>query len=331
MTLLTLKSSSLKNEFRGWVGDFFLTCLHWWMMLTHEMVCKDAASFGVTAETAEKRQHAQFPPWIPTLFSPALLPLSLGEQLCTPQTKVHRQKRNIKTQRLFMQCCQVALIFFPSVYLTDNMKSLLHVMSRWALGITLALPILLISLAKMCLGQGIVERPWVWVTHLYKVSAFMQRHIARLLKVSPKTEWLLCPTLRSTELNVTLVIPDHMAVWRTLFESQACLISRTAFWWIRGLDEGKSCWFVSGPLWRISSCVIRPKSDPTCPDVPPRPSSCPRRPHADERLVACSLWPAVWFSEDIPQLPPLYEWPRSTTHYSVASTFVRALFRLPLI
>lgn len=131
-----------------------------------------------------------------------------SRQLCSPwaweNNSAHpRQKytgRKEISRHKGSLCNAVKLhwFFFPSVYLTDNMKSLLHVMSRWALGITLALPILLISLVKMCLGQGIVERPWVWVTHLYKVSAFMQRHIARLLKVNPKTEWLLCPTLRST-------------------------------------------------------------------------------------------------------------------------------------
>lgn len=75
-----------------------LSCLLWWMMLLYEMVCKDAASFGLTAETVQKRQHVQFPSWIPTLFSPALFPWA-REWLRTPQTKVHKQKRNTEAQK----------------------------------------------------------------------------------------------------------------------------------------------------------------------------------------------------------------------------------------
>lgn len=152
----------------GWVGDlcrrFSITCLHWWMMLTHEMVCKDEASFGVTAETVEKRQHVQFPPWIPTLFSPALLPLGLENNSLHPRQKYRGRKEISRHKSSLCNAVKLHWFFFVFfVYLTDNIKLLLHVMSRWALEITSALPVLLNSLVKMFLGRGIVERPWLLV------------------------------------------------------------------------------------------------------------------------------------------------------------------------
>ncbi len=132
-----------------------------------------------------------------------------------------------------------------------------------------------------------------------------------------------------------LCIPDHKAVWSTVPESWLCFISWTGDGWDSRSGAGMGCWFVSGFLWRISSCVIRPGSDPTCPDVPPHPPSCPCVTHTlmNRRSRATSelAWPAVWLSEDSPQLPPLQERPGDTVHYSLPSTFIRALFKLPLI
>lgn len=125
----------------------------------YEMVCKDAASFGVTTETVEKRQHAQFPPRIPTLFSPALLPLGLhNDSLNSPDKSTLAEKKYQGTKALYVMLSSCIDFFFPPVYLTDNVKSLLHVMSSWASEIASALPVALNALVEMCLGRGIVER-----------------------------------------------------------------------------------------------------------------------------------------------------------------------------
>lgn len=88
-------------------------------------------------------------------------------------------------------------------------------------------------------------------------------------------------------------------------------------------------------LFFPSSCVIRPRSDPTCPDVPPHPPSCPS---VSRTLTyrwwraACRLaWAAVWFSEDTAEPPGPRGWAEGTVHYSFTFTFIRILFRLPLI
>lgn len=48
--------------------------------------------------------------------------------------------------------------------------------------------------------------------------------------------------------------------------------------------------------------------------------------------AVCKLaWPAVWFSEDIAEPPGPCGWAESTVHYSFTFTFIRILFRLPLI
>lgn len=59
--------------------------------------------------------------------------------------------------------------FFPPVYLTDNIKSLLRVMSSWASEIASVLPISFSSLVEMFLAQEVVRRCWLWVIHLCKV------------------------------------------------------------------------------------------------------------------------------------------------------------------
>lgn len=54
------------------------------MMLPYEMVCKDAASFGVTAETVEKRQHVQFASSDSHIVLASSAPPGPREQLATP-------------------------------------------------------------------------------------------------------------------------------------------------------------------------------------------------------------------------------------------------------
>jgi len=78
------------------------TCLLWWIVLLYEMVCEDAASFGVTAEAVEKRQHVQFASLDSHIVLASAAPPGPRERFAAPQTKVHKQKRNIKTQKLFM-------------------------------------------------------------------------------------------------------------------------------------------------------------------------------------------------------------------------------------
>lgn len=68
------------------------------MMLLDEMVCKDAAYSGVTAETVERGKKkketcaAVLPPRIPTLFLPALLPLGLENDSLHPRQKYTGRK-----------------------------------------------------------------------------------------------------------------------------------------------------------------------------------------------------------------------------------------------
>lgn len=122
------------------------------------MVCKDAASYRVTAETVEKKQHAPFPPWIPTLFSPALLPLGLeNESLYTPDKSTQAEKKYQGTKALYVMLSS-CIDFFSPLYLTDNIKSLLHVMSSWASESALALTVSQNSLVEMFLGPDIVWR-----------------------------------------------------------------------------------------------------------------------------------------------------------------------------
>lgn len=82
----------------------------------YEMVCKDAASFGVTTETVEKRQHAQFPPRIPTLFSPALLPLGLhNDSLNSPDKSTLAEKKYQGTKALYVMLSS-CIDFFPRIF-----------------------------------------------------------------------------------------------------------------------------------------------------------------------------------------------------------------------
>lgn len=69
------------------------------------------------------------------------------EQLPTPQTRVQRQKRNI-TKALYVMLSTCIDSLASGLYLTDTMKSLLHVMSGEASEIRSALPALLKSSDK---------------------------------------------------------------------------------------------------------------------------------------------------------------------------------------
>lgn len=54
------------------------------MMLLYEMVCKDAALFGLTAETVEKRQHAPFASSDSPIVLASSAPPGPPEQLAAP-------------------------------------------------------------------------------------------------------------------------------------------------------------------------------------------------------------------------------------------------------
>lgn len=204
-------------------------------MLTHEVVCKDRASFGVGAETVEKRQHARFPPQIPTLFSAALH----QQQLSTPQTRVQRQKRNI-TKALYVMLSTCIDFLFFGLYLTDNMKSLRHVMSGEASGIRSALPALLKRSAKK------KENKDSWM-----------KDCGKNLPVTNSFTPVVC---LCTAPHFLPLCPGRCPV--LIF-----LVCRNG----PRIRERMRRWFLS---LHCSSCVIRPRSDPTCPDVPPHPSSC---------------------------------------------------------
>lgn len=108
--------------------------------------------------------------------------------------------------------------------------------------------------------------------HMCEVPAFTQRHIVRLLKVNLKPELVLCPTLSPTLLNTLYSWPQSSVEYS--IHSLGLLRQWDSGWMDSWTGSGKGRWFVSGFLWRIGSCVIRPKSDPTCPDVPLHPPSC---------------------------------------------------------
>lgn len=261
----------------GWVGDlcrrFFLTCLHWWMMLTYEMVCKDEASFGVTAETVEKRQHVQFPPWIPTLFSSALLPLGLENNSLHPRQK-YRGRKEISRHKSSL-CNAVKLHWF--IYLFFCIFDRQHkIVASCHVTLGLGDHIGSASIAQF-FGKNVSWTRHCGETltvsiHLCEVPAFTQRHIIRRQKVNLKPELVLCPTLSPTLLNTLYSWPQSSVEYS--IHSLGLLRQWDSGWMDSKTGSGKGRWFVSGFLWRIGSCVIRPKYDPTCPDVPPHPPSC---------------------------------------------------------
>lgn len=79
------------------------------------------------------------------------------QRLCTPQTKVRTQaeKKYQGTKALYVMLSS-CIDFF--VYLTDNIKSLLHVMSSWAPEIASAPPVSINSLVQAFFGRDVVER-----------------------------------------------------------------------------------------------------------------------------------------------------------------------------
>lgn len=109
---------------------------------------------------------------------------------------------------MLSSCIDFSLLFF-CVYLTDNMKSLLCVMPKRALEITLASPSPLTSWVKMFLGRGSVRRPQnfgsVKITVLVSAEAttsWGRPHARFLSKFLVSFTWLL---------NVK---PDGKAGWR---------------------------------------------------------------------------------------------------------------------
>lgn len=150
------------------------------------------------------------------------------------------------------------------------------------------------------LGWKLVAPTCLWLIHLRLPFACAQQHIFSLLAQACVQSW---------------------CSWGAAQSADGPRIS-----------EGMCRWFLS---LECSSCVIRPRSDPTCPDVPPHPSSCTSVTHTLMYRwwsAACKLaWPALWFSEDGAE-PPLPRGPAlSTVHYSFTFTFIRILFRLLLI
>lgn len=194
----------------------------------------------------------------------------------------------------------IDFLFF-GLYLTDNMKSLRHVMSGEASGIRSALPALLKCSAKK------KENKDSWMKDCGKNL--------------PVTNSFMPVVCLCTAAHFLPLCPGRCPV--LIF-----LVCRNG----PRIRERMRRWFLS--LY-CSSCVIRPRSDPTCPDVPPHPSSCTSVTHTLMyrwwRAVCKLAWPAVWFSEDIAEPPVPRGRAASTLHYSFTFTFIRILFRLLLI
>lgn len=129
------------------------------MMLTCEMVCKERRRKKKGA--AAKIQHVPFfpSPGFPHCSLWLGSPLGPLERLSTPQTKVEKKYHGTKALYVMLSSCIDFSLLFFCVYLTDNMKSLLCVMPKRALEITLASPSPLTSWVKMFLGRGSVRRP----------------------------------------------------------------------------------------------------------------------------------------------------------------------------
>lgn len=90
------------------------------------MVYKDAASFGVTAETVEKKATCAVSYLDSHIFLPSSAPLGLRTTLYTPDKSTQAEKKSQGTKALYVMLSS-GIDFF--ICLTDNIKSLLHVMS----------------------------------------------------------------------------------------------------------------------------------------------------------------------------------------------------------
>lgn len=149
-------------------------------------------------------------------------------------------------------------------------------MSSWASEIASVLPVSLNSLVEMFLGQDIVRRCWLWVMRLCELRIYLlPLHSDTYRKKNCCTE---------TQPQISLWL--NVVHWTTRecvvqYRGRGVFDQSGSGWMDSRTGVGVGCWFVSRFLrWRISSCAIRPGSDPTCPDVPPHPPSCSHVTHS---------------------------------------------------
>lgn len=237
-------------------------------------------------------------------------PWASRTSLYTPDKSTQAEKKYQGTKALYVMLSSCIDFFFLRIF--DRQHKIVascHV--KLGLGDRIGFAALLNSLVEMCLGWGIVKRCWLWVIHLCELPAFTQRHIYKLQKVNHTSELLLCHYV-SLNLNRihTLCSPttkQRGVQYKHARHGPVSSVGRRMDGF-KDCGAGMGCWFVSAFLWRISSCVIRPGSDPTCPDVPPHPPSCPCVTHSLmnrwSHATSEPAWLAGWFSEDMSQ-PPL--------------------------
>lgn len=255
-------------------------------MLPYEMVCKDAVSFWSRSRNCRKDNMCSFLLGFPHCSRQLCSPWALRTALYTPDKSTQAEKKYQGTKALYVMLSS-CIDFFFSVYLTDNIKSLLHVMSSWASEIASALPVSLNSLVEMFLGRDIVEKRWLWVIHLCELWT-------RLLPLHSDTY-----TNRSTESQpqiwvsfvTKLCVPDHKAVGGVQHLRGGSVSPEG-----QGMDGFKN-WSRNGVLvclWVFVEDQQLCNQTWLWPYLSGR-SSTPSimsmcHAHADEPLVACNLW-----------------------------------------
>ncbi len=142
--------------------------------------------FGVAAETVEKRQHVQFPPWIPTLFSPALLPLGLENGSLHPRQKYTGRKEISRHKGSLCNAVKLHWFFFFFLRIFDRQHKIVascHV--KLGLGDRIGSASITqffgrnVSWTRHCGEMLTVSNSFVWTLNTF--VAFTQRHIHKLL------------------------------------------------------------------------------------------------------------------------------------------------------
>lgn len=236
----------------------------------------------------KKRQRAVLPPRIPTLFLPALLPLGLENDSLHPRQKYTGRKEISRHKGSLCNAVRLHWFFFLPVYLTDNIKSLLHVMSSWASEIASALPIPFSPLEEIVLGLYFVER--LWVIHLCKfwmclLPLHSDTYTNRSTERKPQIwefvhwttkQWVVQHLRPGSVLSVWLWMDEFkdwsrngvlVCLWVLVEDQQLC--NQTWLWpYLSGRSSKPSI---------MSRCHA----------------------HADESLVACNLWAGLTCSPDL--------------------------------
>lgn len=206
----------------------------------------------------------------------------------TPDKSTQAEKKYQGTKALYVMLSGCIDFFFLPVYLTDNIKSLLHVMSSWASEIASALPIPFSPLEEIVLGLYFVER--LWVIHLCKLwMCLLPLHSNTYTNCSTESkpqiwefvhwttkQWVVQHLRPGSVLSVWLWMDEFkdwsrngvlVCLWVLVQDQQLC--NQTRLWpYLSGRSSKPSI---------MSRCHA----------------------HADESLVACNLWAGLTCSPDL--------------------------------